>query len=401
MLLRNVRVRIGEEKISVAISLGRILAEDIVSTVNLPPFERAAMDGFAVRAEDTYSASPSTPIVLTKVAELHIGETPNLKIERNETASIVTGAPLPAGSNAVVMVEYSRRLPSGMIEIYTDVRPGENVSHVGEDVAKGTIVLRTGTQILPQDVGMLTGLGLREIAVRSKPKIAILSTGNELVEHSSANGRIVDVNRPMLTAAIQSLECEPIDLGIVGDNYEAIHSRLLEGLNIVDAVLVTAGTSVGSADIVPMVIDSLGSPGMLVHGVALRPSMPTGLAVVNGKPIVSLPGYPVSAYLAFIEFVRPLITHLLRTTLLPMPTMKTRLNRRVAGVLGSRTYVRVQVSRHKDGCIAEPVRTAGAGILSSLVQANGFVVVPENVEGYEEGELVEVELFRACEDRSN
>jgi molybdopterin molybdotransferase len=204
----------------------------------------------------------------------------------------------------------------------------------------------------------------------------------------------------MLIAACQNLGCNPIDLGIVIDDYEAIRARLLKGLQVADVVLVTAGTSVGPADIVPKVIDSLGQPGMLVHGVAMRPSMPTGLAVVNGKPIVSLPGYPVSAYLAFIEFVHPLIAHLLRTHFLPLPTVRVKLNRRVPGILGSRTYVRVRVISDKDGLVAEPVRTSGAGILSSLVQANGFIIVPENVEGYEEGELVDVELFRPEENTS-
>jgi molybdopterin molybdotransferase len=201
-------------------------------------------------------------------------------------------------------------------------------------------------------------------------------------------------------AACQDLGCNPIDLGIVIDDYEAIRARLLKGLQVADVVLVTAGTSVGPADIVPKAIDSLGQPGMLVHGVAMRPSMPTGLAVVNGKPIISLPGYPVSAYLAFIEFVHPLIAHLLQTRFLPPPTVRVKLNRRVPGILGSRTYVRVRVAGDKDGLVAEPVRTSGAGILSSLVQANGFIIVPENVEGYEEGEVVDVELFRPKENSS-
>jgi molybdopterin molybdotransferase len=201
----------------------------------------------------------------------------------------------------------------------------------------------------------------------------------------------------MLTAAVRDLGCEPIDLGIVGDDFEAIRTKLRDGIKTGDAVLVTAGTSVGPADIVPKVIDSISKPGMLVHGVAMRPSMPTGLAAIDGKAIVSLPGYPVSAYIAFIEFVRPLIAHLLGTRLLPSPTVRARLSRRVVGILGSRTYVRVRVTAETTELIAEPVRTSGAGILSSLVHSNGFIIVPEHVEGYEEGELVDVELFRAWE----
>ena len=399
-LLQKLSVKLENEEVTVDVSLGRIIAADVISCVDVPPFDRSAMDGFAVKAEDTYSASASTPITLRLVNELHIEDTPRIEVEKNQCASIVTGAQLPAGSNAVVMVEYTKRLNDTTIEIFSEVRPGENVSRLGEDVSKGAVVLRSGTMILPQDIGMLTGLGARQVTVVRKPRVAVMSSGSELQDHSSSTGKIADVNRPMLIAACQNLGCNPIDLGIVIDDYDAIRARLLKGLQVADVVLVTAGTSVGPVDIVPKVIDSLGQPGMLVHGVAMRPSMPTGLAVVNGKPIISLPGYPVSAYLAFIEFVHPLIAHLLRTHFLPSPTVRVKLNRRVPGILGSRTYVRVKVTSHKDGLVAEPVRTSGAGILSSLVQANGFIIVPENVEGYEEGALVDVELFRPKENTS-
>jgi len=399
-LLQKLSVKLENEEVTVDVSLGRIIAADVISCVDVPPFDRSAMDGFAVKAEDTYSASASTPITLRLVNELHIEDTPRIEVEKNQCASIVTGAQLPAGSNAVVMVEYTKRLNDTTIEIFSEVRPGENVSRLGEDVSKGAVILRSGTMILPQDIGMLTGLGARQVTVVRKPRVAVMSSGSELQDHSSSTGKIADVNRPMLIAACQNLGCNPIDLGIVIDDYDAIRARLLKGLQVADVVLVTAGTSVGPVDIVPKVIDSLGQPGMLVHGVAMRPSMPTGLAVVNGKPIISLPGYPVSAYLAFIEFVHPLIAHLLRTHFLPSPTVRVKLNRRVPGILGSRTYVRVKVTSHKDGLVAEPVRTSGAGILSSLVQANGFIIVPENVEGYEEGALVDVELFRPKENTS-
>jgi len=399
-LLQKLSVKLEEEQVAVENSLGRIIATDVISNVDVPPFDRSAMDGFAVRAEDTYSASTSTPIILRLVDELHVEDTPTLEVEKNQCASVATGAQLPAGANAVVMVEYTKRLNDMTIEIVSEVRPGENVSRVGEDVAKGAVVFRSGTMILPQDIGMLTGLGIGQVAVVRKPRVAVVSSGSELGDLSSSRGKIADVNRPMLISACQNLGCNPVDLGIVIDDYEAIREKLLKGLQIADVILITAGTSVGPADIVPKVIDSLGQPGMLVHGVAMRPSMPTGLAVVNGKPIVSLPGYPVSAYLAFIEFVHPLIAHLLRTHFLPLPTVRVKLGRRVPGILGSRTYVRVSVTMGEEGLVAEPVRTSGAGILSSLVQANGFIIVPENVEGYEEGEQVDVQLFRPKETAS-
>jgi molybdopterin molybdotransferase len=245
---------------------------------------------------------------------------------------------------------------------------------------------------------MLVSLGFDRVKVKRRLKIAVLSTGNEIHDGPSASSeKVPDVNRPTLLNAVRELGCEPIDLGIAADELDAIHGKLKEGIASADIILVTAGTSVGPRDFVPQVINGLGKPGLLVHGVAMRPSMPTGLGIVEGKPIISLPGYPVSAYLAFLEFIPPLVEHLLGTKTLPSPVTKARLVRRVTGVLGSRTYIRVRVIEHEGSVYAEPVSISGAGILSSLVRSNGFIIVPENVEGYEEGEMVDVELFRPVE----
>ncbi len=386
------------ENVSVLSALGRILSHDLISPSDIPPFDRAAMDGFAVRAEDTYGVSASSPILLNSLGGVAIGTQPTVSVRKGEAAFVVTGGQMPQGANAVVMVEYTRHAGDSGVEVSGEVHPAENVSRIGEDVRKGSVVLRAGTRLLPQDIGMLAYLRFLKVAVRRKLKIAVLSTGNEIQEEPEAkSGKIPDVNRPTLLSAVRELGCEPIDMGIVPDEFSEIQEKLQEAFDASDLILVTAGTSVGPGDMVPRVIDSLGKPGMLVHGVAMRPSMPTGLGVVNGKPIVSLPGYPVSAYLAFLEFVPTLVNHLLGTNSLPRPTVRVKLRRRVAGVLGSRTYVRIQVAESGGSLFADPVRTSGAGILSSLVQANGFLIVPEHVEGYEEGEMVEVELFRAVE----
>jgi molybdenum cofactor synthesis domain-containing protein len=231
--------------------------------------------------------------------------------------------------------------------------------------------------------------------------VAVLSTGNEIQDGPvAAPGGIPDVNRPTLLNAVREIGCEPIDVGIAVDEFSVIENKLKQAMKSADVILVTAGTSVGPRDFVPQVIDGLGKPGLLVHGVAMRPSMPTGLGVVDGIPIISLPGYPVSAYLAFLEFVPALVDHMLGSHSLPRPVVSARLARRVAGVLGSRTYVRVRVDAIEGDVFAEPVSISGAGILSSLVRSNGFIIVPENVEGYEEGASVEVELFRPVESRN-
>jgi len=379
--------------------LGRVIAEDVVSPVHLPPFNRAAMDGYAVLAEDTMGASTTAPVPLRLTGSIAIGVAPKIRLNRGEALAIVTGGQIPEGANAVAMIEFTKSSET-IVEVSTELHPNENVSCIGEDVTKGSVILRKGTRILPQDIGMLTYLGFDRISILRKPRIAILSTGNELQKELTGTlvpGKIPDVNRPVLINAVKDYGCESIDLGIVPDDYNTIRNRIGEGLNVGDVVLVTAGTSVGPGDIVPKVVNSLGSPGMLVHGVAMRPSMPVGLAVVNGKLILSLPGYPVSAYLAFLEFFPTLVSRLLGSDFMPRPKVKAKLSRRIAGILGSKTYVRVRVNETDHGLIADPVRTSGAGILSSLVQANGFIIIPEQVEGYEESEFVDVELFRPME----
>jgi molybdenum cofactor synthesis domain-containing protein len=386
------------ETVPASLALGRILGQDLISPIDIPPFDRAAMDGFAVRAEDTYGATVSSPVFLRSVGQIETGDIPLVGVNKGEAARVATGGQMPRGANAVVMVEYTKQSSDGTVEVSGEVHPAENVSRIGEDVRKGTVVLKDGARLLPQDIGMLSCLGFTEVSVKRRLKIAVLSTGNEIQERPTAmSGKVPDINRPILLNAVRELGCEPIDMGIAIDERGQIREKLEQAIQRADIVLVTAGTSVGPADIVPQVIDSLGKPGMLVHGVALRPSMPTGLGVINGKPVVSLPGYPVSAYLAFLEFVPSLIHHMLGTSSLPRAVVKAKLRRRVAGVLGSRTYVRVQVAEHGGNLFVDPVRTSGAGILSSLVQANGFIIVPGHVEGYEEGQTVEVELFRPVE----
>lgn len=388
------------EKVPVSSGVGRILAEDVVSEVNIPSFEKSTKDGFAVIADDTRGATSPSPVSLRTVGAVQIGMIPEVRVARGEAVSIVTGGNMPEGANAVVMVEDTRRGEDGIVRILDEVSAVENVTRIGEDVKKGSTILRRGTRLLPQDVGMLTCIGLGQVPVLSKLKVGVLSTGTELQRASvDSLGKIPDVNRPTLISAVRELGCEPIDLGIVADDYDQIRNRLEEGIKAVDLMLVTAGTSVGPADLVPRAINSLAKPGMLVHGVAMRPAMPTGLAVVNGKPIVSLPGFPVSAYIAFLELVQPLIAYLLGIDWLPRPVVKAKLSSRVTGAHGFRTYLRVRVTRNDEGYIAEPVKASSSAILSSLVHANGFLIIHEDIKGFEEGQEVDVELFRPPERR--
>jgi molybdopterin molybdotransferase len=293
------------------------------------------------------------------------------------------------------MVENTKRLETGDIEIYAPVAPGENVSQVGEDVKQGTVVLEKGGKLKPPDLGLLVALGRGTVNVVQKPKVGVLSTGNELLDVSPGEtAKIADVNRPVLMAMVEESGGMPLDLGIARDDTEQISRKLKQGLASTDLVLVTAGTSVGKGDLVPDAIDELGKPGMLVHGIAMRPSLPTGLAVVDGKPVISLPGLPVSAMLAFSTFAQPLILRMLETEPDPQPKVKARTTKRIVGVPGFRTFIRVQVRESDGKLIVEPLRAPGSGILTTLTRANGIVVVPENVEGFDEGAEIEVQLFR-------
>lgn len=389
------KTALGTEKVALSSAIGRILAEDVVSPVDIPIFEKSTKDGYAVIADDTNSATSAAPVLLRIVGAVPIGTIPKIRITKGETASVVTGGQLPQGANAVVMVEDTKKHEEETVEISDKVESAENVTRIGEDVRKGSTVLRKGTRLLPQDVGMLTYLGLNHVTAVSKLKVAVLSTGSELDAHPVAvSGKIPDVNRPTLISALDDLDCEPIDLGIVPDEFDQIRSKLRQGIKKADLVLVTAGTSVGPRDMVPEIINSLAKPGMLVHGVAMRPAMPTGLAVVDGKPVVSLPGFPVSAYVAFLELVQPLINFMLGTNPMPRPVVKAKLSKSIRGEFGTRVFARVLVTTTGAGYVAEPVKASSAAILNSLVQANGFVVVSEDVEGYEEGQEVDVELFR-------
>lgn len=387
-------------------ALHRVLASDITSNTNIPSADRSAMDGYAVTAEDTFGASETNPVELRITGRVRIGEIPNIKVGRGEAAAVATGSYLPRGEvDAVVMVEYTR-VSGDRLQIVKPVVPGQNVAKRGEDVKKGQVVVKKGTRIRPQDIGIIAALGVAEVPVVTRPRVTIISTGDELIDPGERRkeGKIYDINRHIIKAAVLEAGGEPLDLGIVGDNAEDIRTRLKQALASADIVLISAGTSVGERDLVPGILATLGEPGMLVHGISLRPGYPTGLAVVNGKPVVSLPGYPVSNAFAFRVIVRPLLARFLGSDVDTEPTVRARLARRVAAPGGLRTFVRVRLVETGDdesGLVAEPIMASGAGVISSLTQADGLLIIPEDSEGVDEGEEIEVVLLRPLKRKQN
>jgi molybdopterin molybdotransferase len=387
ILLNTIKLRRPEPtSVPIEEASGRVITADILAPFDLPPFDRSAVDGYAVRARDTFEASTFKPKILQLTSEDNI---------RKGLAKIIwTGNPLPKGSDAVIMLEYTKAT-NGKIEVLAALAPGKNISKKGEDVYKGNVVVASGTRLRAHHVSLLAALGLSEVDVAEKPKIAILSTGNELVElgNNPRPNQIINSNRFMISSLIAELGGDPLNLGIAKDNQDEISAKITQGLNKADMVITTGGTSVGAHDLVTITINKLGKPGVLVHGVALRPGMPTGLAVLEGKPILILSGYPVAATIGFEVFARPVLHKLLGLENEPRSMLKAKLIERVVGSLGRRVYLRVNVFFRDGDFLVAPISTQGSGLLTPMTKANGYVIVPENREGLDEGEIVLAHLF--------
>ncbi len=378
--------KLGSVSLSIEEVFGRVTAKNVIAPHDLPAFDRSAVDGYAVRAQDTFEASQFKPKILQLTKEDNVGV--------GKAKQVWTGNPLPKGADAVIMLEHTRAAKD-RIEILSALTPGENVSKKGEDVRKGEVVVEAGTRLQVHHVGLLAALGIAHVEVAEKPKVAMVSTGNELVElgKNPKLHQIIDSNRYVIAGLVRELGADPITLGIARDKQDEITAKIVEGLHKADLVITTGGTSVGAVDLVPMVINKLGKPGVVVHGVALRPGMPTALAVLNGKPAFVLSGNPVAATVGFEVFARPVILRLLGITHESRPMLKASLTRRVSGALGRRVYLRVNVYKRGDDFLVEPLRTKGSGLLTSMTRANGYVIIPENREGLDQDETVVVHLF--------
>jgi molybdopterin molybdotransferase len=386
--------RCREATIPLTEAYDRVLTEDIVVAEDVPRFDRSAVDGFAVRSEDTNGASQPKPLLF------RINDTNELPEDGPRYANPVwTGQPIPKGANAVVMLEHTQK-KGEKIEISVQLAPHDNVSRKGEDVKKGETAVKQGTRLKPYHLALLAALGKTEVKVVEKPKIAIIATGNELapagIERN--DNQIYESNRVMLCGMCCELDAEPLDLGVAKDNLEEIVEKIQIALKIADAVITTGGTSVGGLDLVPDAVNKAGKPGVVVHGIAIKPAMPTALGILEGKPVMILSGNPVAAITGFEIFARPLICKMLGLQKEETrPIIKAKLERRVATTLGRKNFVRVLVFQKNDDFAADPVSARGSGTISTMTKANGYVIVPENREGLAEGETVTVHLFADVE----
>lgn len=388
-------LRPGEpETLPILEALGRSLARDVVAAAAVPHFTRAVMDGYAVAAADTFGASESQPAYLNVRGGVAMGVPAVERVGPGETLRIATGGMLPYGADAVLMWEHTRE-SGDMLEVSRPVAPGENIVTVGEDVREGELVLEAGRVLRPADVGLLAGLGITRVAVARRPRVAIVSTGDELVgaEEEPGPGRIRNVNQYSLGAWVLHVGGEPVLLGRVRDDTGEILARVRQGVASADLVLISGGSSAGARDLTRAVVESLGDPGLLFHGIAVRPGKPTVVGAHRGVPVFGLPGHPISAMVIFLVLVRPLLERMLG---IPPGTAGHRVTARLADNLpsqaGREDYYQVTLRPGPAGMEAVPVFRK-SGLVTAMVRGRGMVRVPVEREGLEAGELVEVDLL--------
>ncbi len=394
-LLANLSVHPVSEKVATAQALGRVTALPVLAPHPLPEFRRSTVDGYAVRAADTYGAGESLPAYLSLIGEVKMGQPANLNLDPAQCALIHTGGMLPAGSDAVVMVENTQSARPEEVEIFRAVAVGENVIKAGEDVKPGEEVIPKGRRIRPAEIGGLMALGFVQVSVARRPRVGILSSGDEVVppEKRPLPGQVRDVNSYTLAAVVEQVGGEVIHYGIIPDTRAAMLAVASQAHAECDVVVITAGSSVSVRDLTSEIINELGQPGVLVHGVNIRPGKPTILGVCNGKPVIGLPGNPVSALVNVEMFVAPVVKSLLGESLdRPRAALTARLLVNLASESGREEWVPVRLTLSGNDWEADPV-FGKSNLIFTLVRADGLVRVAPDATGLSAGEFVEVVLI--------
>ncbi|MDD5447590.1 MAG: molybdopterin-binding protein [Actinomycetota bacterium] len=384
------------EVVSLDEAVGRVVAFNVESPEDLPAFARSAMDGYAVRARDTFGATESLPAYLEVSGEALMGEPVDIELEPGKAILLSTGGQIPPGADAVVMVENTE-LESGLLEIRKAVAPGENIVLPGDDIPKGAVVLEKGELIGPPQAGSLAALGITSIEVFTLPVVGIISTGDELVppEVSPGPGKVRDVNSTAVRAAVRMQGCKEKSYGIVRDEFETLRLACRRALEECDMLIISGSSSMGVKDMASCVFDSLGSPGVLAHGLHMKPGKPALIAFCDGKPAVGLPGNPASALVVFSEVIRPILAQLRgeKKGLVGFAprVLEGRITKSVASKTGKEELLPVELSEEGSDILATPV-LGKSSLIGTLVRADGFVRISEASEGVEKGSVVKVEL---------
>ena len=388
-------ISIGTEYASLAEATDRILADCIRCPIDIPPFQRSTVDGFAILSSDTKKKATrdyhhNHDATLNVIGEIVAGKISQTRISSGKAVAIATGAKIPRGADSVIMiedviVEEGNNNKGSKIRISRRIDRGSNITPRGNDLKKGQILLKKGTWLTAADIGLIASVGISRILVYKKVKVAVLSTGNELAEPGSKLGSasVFDSNRFMLSSMVRKYGGEPVDLGLCRDEKSLIRTKIMKALKKFDVILISGGSSVGEKDYVPRLINEVGKPGIIVSGIAMKPGSPTSLGIANGKPVIVLPGFPVSAFVAFYTFGRALLYNIVKTDGPPVARQVAKLTSNVKLHKGMTTFVRVRIFRRHDddddGCFfAEPVSAAGASLLSTLAYSDGIVVAKYN-----------------------
>jgi molybdopterin molybdotransferase len=390
--------RLSSERIALDESLDRILSEDIVAGEDLPEGARSTVDGFAVRAEDTFGASNAIPAFLDVAAAVSMGTMPDFEIRPGQAAQIPTGGFLPRGADAVVMVEYTNQAGPQSIEVTRPVTLRTNVLEKGEDAKAGQVLLSTGKRLRSQELGYLAALGFTHISAYRKPRVAIISSGDEVVpiEKSPKPGQIRDANGHAIAGLVRASGAEPISLTIVPDNAEMLREAVQNGLAQSDVVVLSGGSSIGMRDLMVDVVSAIPGAEILAHGIAIRPGKPTLLASRMGKPIIGLPGHPVSALMIAQIFMAPFLQFLQGGKMEKGPLghrIEAMLTTSIHSTIGLEEYVRVRIEEAAEGGFKASPVFGKSGMLSTMVNANGVIVIPMNAEGIPKGDIVQAVQF--------
>ena len=400
-LLRNVPdPQPATEMIDTISAIGRVIATDLLAPHALPEFPRSTVDGFAVKAADTYGASDSLPAYLNLIGECPMGTTPDLEITPTTTAIIHTGGMLPEGADAVVMLEYTQQTVDDEMEILRAVADGENVINIGEDVVEGALIKPKGSAIRPAEVGGLMALGFTQVEVTKRPRVGIISSGDEVVRPAERPqpGQVRDINSYTLASLVEKTGGEALRYGIVADNMDAMLAAIAKALGECEMVLITAGSSASARDMTAAAIDQLGEPGVLVHGVNTRPGKPTILGVCDGKAVIGLPGNPVSALVNGYVFVVPLVRRLLGQNVESVqPSVSAKLTVNLSSQAGREDWIPIKLTmkdtkKHEGKAFeAEPI-FGKSNLIFTLVGADGLLKIAPDATGLSAGEMVEVFL---------
>jgi putative molybdopterin biosynthesis protein len=386
---------LGVELVKLLSASGRVLAENVVAKINIPAFDRSTVDGYAVRAEDTFGAEENKPVELKVRGMASIGELPHVEVSEKHAVEIVTGAPIPDGANAVVMVENTER-DADHVRVFNGVSKNANILKAGGDIRTGAKALESHRVLGSREIGVVAALGLGEVKVFKVPRVAVLSTGPEVTEpgRTLLPGKIFDINAYSLSTAVIESGGEPVYLGVFPDEFEELQNALKKGFSCADLVVTSGGVSVGPKDIMPQALASLGRPGLILSGIAIKPGKPTTAGIINEKPAFLLPGHPTSALLVFQLLVRPIIGLMAGRQPKMDLILKSFTTARMFAAKGRRTFVMVTLRRDKSGkVLAKPVSAGESGAITTLAKATGFVVIPENVQFIDSDQEVTVHLL--------